>query len=397
MRVLLINQFFYPDAAATGQLATDLGRALAGCGVRVDAICAASRYAGADAADPPPINIHRVPALPFARGAAGRVFSYASFYAGALWRAWRVPRPDVVVTLTTPPLLGLLGTLLKRTRGAAHCMWEMDLYPEVAVDLGALRGNSPLTRALRSLAGLSRRRADRVIALGECMRRRLIDAGCPAEKIQVIENWADGAEIQPLPFPDGPFTVLYSGNFGRAHDVETIRGAVEGLANRAGLRFLFAGGGVHHKTLETMCRERGIANAEFRDYAPRHGLAESLGQGHVGLVSQREETLGSVVMSKTYGLMAAGRGVIFVGPRGSTTAGIVERHGCGWRIDAGDTPALTRLLEGLSSEPELAREAGRRARRAFLEHYDRSVAVARFRRALGVEAAAPAAAGSVET
>jgi colanic acid biosynthesis glycosyl transferase WcaI len=397
MRVLLINQFFYPDAAATGQLATDLGRALAEYGVHVDAICAASSYAEADAADPPPVHIHRVPALPFARGAVGRVVSYATFYAGAAWRAWRVPRPDVVVTLTTPPLLGLLGTLLKGTRGSVHCMWEMDLYPEVAVDLGVLRRNSPLTRVLRSLACFSHRRADRVIALGECMRRRLIDAGCPAEKIQVIENWADGAEVHPLPFSGGPFTALYSGNFGRAHDVETVRGAVERLANRPGMRFLFAGGGVHHKNLETMCRQRGIANVQFRDYAPRHSLAESLAQGHVGLVAQREETLGSVVMSKTYGLMAAGRGVIFIGPRASTTAGIVERHHCGWRIAAGDAPALASLLERLSTEPELVREAGHGARQAFVEHYDRPIAVARFCRALGVEAAVPAVVGSLET
>jgi len=392
MRVLLINQFFYPDAAATGQLATDLGRALADCGVEVHAISAASHYADAGAGDPPPVTMHRVPALPFARGAAGRVLSYASFYAGAAWRALRVARPDVVITLTTPPLLGLLGTLLKRTRGAMHCTWEMDLYPEVAVDLGVMRGESPFTRVLGALSAYSRSRADRVVALGECMRRRLIDAGCDPAKIAVIENWADGEEIRPLPFPDGEFTALYSGNFGLAHDAATIRGAVERLANRPGTRFLFTGGGVHHQNLHAMCRERSIANVEFRGYAPRRALSASLAEGHIGLVSQREETLGAVVMSKAYGIMAAGRGVLFIGPPASTTAAIVERHGCGWCVRPGDDAGLAALLERLSASPELAREAGRRARHAFIEHYDRPAAMARFRRLLGVETAVSAAA-----
>ncbi|MBV8477426.1 MAG: hypothetical protein JOZ36_12225 [Acidobacteria bacterium] len=135
MTILLLNQFFWPDSAATSQLLTDLARGLAERGHYVHAVSVEAGYAPADQADPPPVYIHRINALPFVRGCLGRVASYASFFIGAACQGLRVPRPDVVVTLTTPPLLSAIGTLIQRFRGSKHFIWEMDVYPDVAVDL----------------------------------------------------------------------------------------------------------------------------------------------------------------------------------------------------------------------------------------------------------------------
>ena len=124
MKILLLNQFFWPDSAATSQLLTDLARGLAQQGHTVYAIAADGGYAVTDAGDPPPVQIHRVRALPFARGRLGRVLSYLSFYVGAAARGLTLPRPDLVLTLTTPPLLSLLGTLIHTLRGSRHFIWR---------------------------------------------------------------------------------------------------------------------------------------------------------------------------------------------------------------------------------------------------------------------------------
>jgi len=98
------------------------------------------------------------------------------------------------------------------------------------------------------------------------------------------------------------------------------------------------------------------------------------------------------VMSKTYGILAAGRGVLFVGPPGSTTAAIIERHGCGWCVRPGDDAGLADLLERLSEAPELVQRTGRRARQVFSEFHDRPAAMAKFRDVLGAQTAVSAAA-----
>jgi glycosyltransferase involved in cell wall biosynthesis len=401
LRLLLINQFFWPDTAPTGRLLLDLIRAVAEKHqIQVTAICGARGYgtpyetSGDTVGDPndhtlrPPIRILRPSTIRFSRDLVGRILSYASFLAGAVVAGFRVGRPDTVITLTTPPLTSVFGRFLKLARGCRHFIWEMDLYPDIAVDLGTLKSRSLLTCVIGALADWSRRNADGIIVLGEEMKARLIARDIPEHKIHVAENWADGAEIMPLPFPEGPLVVHYSGNFGLAHDVETISGAIERYANDARFRFIFAGGGVQHERVEKRCRERGISNVVFRPYSPRAKLSESLAEGNIGLVTQLPQTCGSIVPSKTYGIMAAGRPILFIGPREATPARLSERFQCGWQVDPGDTAGLARLLERLNSERDVIVAAGSRARRAFEQNYDRPIGAARIVKILGWEQAA---------
>jgi glycosyltransferase involved in cell wall biosynthesis len=260
----------------------------------------------------------------------------------------------------------------------------MDLYPDIAVDLNVLKRRSIVTRLVGTLADISRNRADGIIALGDEMKARLIARGIPEHKILVAENWADGDEIIPRPFPEGPLVLHYSGTLGLAHELHTISEAMRQLRDDNRFRFVFAGGGARRAQLEEFCLAEGIRNAEFRSYASRSELGQSLTEGHVGLITQIPETIGAVVPSKTYGIMAAGRPVLYIGPPGATPARVLEVHRCGWRVEPGDAAGLVRLLERLDQDRGLVREAGARARRAFERYYDKPIGVARILSILGV-------------
>lgn len=388
MRLLLINQFFWPDTAPTGRFLLDLARAAEAHKIQVTAICGACDYATTDDTPRPRVRILRPSATRFSRDMIGRLLSYGSFLAGAFVAGFRVGHPDTVITLTTPPLTSVFGRILKLARGCRHFIWEMDVYPDIAADLGTLKPRSMLTCVIGALADWSRRNADGIIVLGHEMKARLIARDIPEHKIHVAENWADGGEIIPLPFPEGPLTVHYSGNFGLAHDYETISAAIKRFANDPRFQFVFAGGGSRRQQMEELCSARGFPNTRFRPYSSRAELGASLAEGHVGLVTQLPETSGSIVPSKTYGIMAAGRPILYIGPRETTPARIVERFQCGWQVNPGDTAALANLLERLSSERHLIVEAGARARMAFENYYDRPIAVARIVKILGLEPAA---------
>jgi colanic acid biosynthesis glycosyl transferase WcaI len=398
MRILLINQFFAPDPAPTGQLLADVARALIADGHSVEVLCSRSSYEAYDEVGHhglERVKVRRIGGFPFGRGRISRLSSYGCFFISALVHIAFRERSEVILTLTTPPLLSLAGTLGKHLRGSRHLIWEMDVYPDIAVGVGVFGPGGLLDRAVGGLADFSRRHADGIITLGLCMRDRLVARGIPVSKIDIAGNWADGSRISPRPFPSGvPLVLLYSGNLGRAHDVDTIAETVNLLAYPERFRFIFAGGGARRARLQASCGAR--SNTEFLPYQAHSSLADHLGRCHIGLVTQNSATCGSVVPSKTYTLMAAGRPFIFVGPLGATPARLIERFNCGWHIEPGDSSSLIALLETLHASPELIHGAGERARNAFLSHCDLPAGTARIVSILTGDAPVAEAARSAE-
>ncbi len=386
MRMLFINQFFWPDSSATSQQLTDLVVGLAARGEEIEVLCGDSGgYAAAAGSVAPRATVHRVRAMPFTRGKLGRMISYLSFYATAFVRGLTLRRPDVVVSMTTPPLISLLGTCIQLVRGSRHYIWEQDVYPDIAVDLAHIRKGGLLHRITGALADFSRRRADGIIVLGECMRDRLVRRGVAPEKVFVAEHWANSTSITPMPRPGNPneLVLLYSGNLGLAHDLETLLGTIGALRDDDRFRFLFVGTGGRRKALTQFCEANRIHSVEMRPFVDRDKLSEGLAAGDIGLVTQQESACGSVVPSKVYGILAAGRALLFIGPEAATPARIIRRHGCGWHFECGDVEGVTQLLTFLVENRHLVTDAGQRARQALLTFYDLPQSVDRIGDILG--------------
>lgn len=201
MRILLLNQFYRPDVAATGQLLADVGEALAARGHEVHVICSRRRYGGGSltpAADEvlDGVHVHRVLTTGFGRKRlAGRAADYLSFYFSAAWRAMSLGRCDVCLSLTTPPFIALIGWALRWLRGTRNVLWVMDVYPEIAVAYGVLRQRCLLCRLLRRFNRRLYRDAQAVISLGEVMTQRLAAAGVEAGRLHTVHNWTPGEGV----------------------------------------------------------------------------------------------------------------------------------------------------------------------------------------------------------
>lgn len=195
MRIILLNQFYIPDTAATGQLLADVAEGLAAQGHEVHVICSRRRYGdGLDAfaaqEEIDGVHVHRVGATGFGRGrVVGRLLDYLSFYILAARRAFLLPRMDVCIALTTPPFIAIIGLMLHRWRGTKVVVWTMDVYPEVAVAFEVIGERSLLRNLLARLSRRVYRAAAAVISLGDVMADRLTEAGAPREKIVVVHNW----------------------------------------------------------------------------------------------------------------------------------------------------------------------------------------------------------------
>jgi glycosyltransferase involved in cell wall biosynthesis len=192
-----------------------------------------------------------------------------------------------------------------------------------------------------------------------------LDAG----KLHIAENWATG---EPPPFSSPresrPIVIRYSGNLGLAHDTETIGEVMLRLRNRHDVQFVFGGGGARRPALEQFVKQQGISNVQFVSYLDDQAFRRSLSECHVGLVTLRDKCLGTVVPSKTYSFLSAGRAFLYIGPEGGTVTGIAA-EGCGWQRSPGDVDGIVALLENLLDDPGLITQAGRRARAVFEERY----------------------------
>ena len=183
MRIALLNQFFWPDAIATSQFLSDLARALAR-EHEVTAICGGAGVKVADSGPNPgaDVAIIRTRNVSFGHGSSARLASYVSYLAGTIWHGLRLSEPSAFVTLTTPPILPLIGSVLATLRRARHVIWEMDVYPDIATDIGYFTKGGFVDSVTGRLIDWSRRRSTAIIVLGAEMKARLIARGIPAAK-----------------------------------------------------------------------------------------------------------------------------------------------------------------------------------------------------------------------
>ncbi len=394
MKVLFINQFFHPDVAATAQLLTDLAEDLTGRGFAVTVLTGRASYAdGHDLGLPRDsygrVRIHRVGGVPLRRGTVGsRMVSYLIFWMSATVRCLLLPRHDVVVTLTTPPLLSCLGVLLKWVKGSRLVSWSMDVYPELGVRLGAIRAGSITTRILGTVNARSLRQSDLVVALGHHMARILLTRGLAPGTIRVLPPWEDGERVAPVPPEknpfrakhglDGKFVVLYSGNLGAAHDLTTVLDGAAQLAGEPEIVFLFTGDGPRKIWLEEAVRSRGLRNVRFLPYQPRDQLRYSLSAGDVHLVTLRDGFAGLLVPSKFVSGLAVGRPIVFVGPTVGEIPDALRAGQCGVVVEPGDWMSFAQATLDLRGDNIMRARMGQNARVLFERDYARESVTARF-------------------
>jgi glycosyltransferase involved in cell wall biosynthesis len=239
-------------------------------------------------------------------------------------------------------------------------------------------------------AKLSYAAAHRIVVLSPGMREALIAQGVPREKVSVVPTWADQDEVRPVPREENlfrrehglgeDFVVMYSGNLGTCHLYREFADAARRLQHRHDIRFLFVGGGKRSDLLRAEIGE--LPNVRFLPYQERTMLAESLSAADVHLVSLDPCYEGLLAPSKLYGIMAAGRPVLYVGGDRGDIPQVLRASECGAVVPPGRGDLLAEAIVRMAASPAERLEMGARARAGFLAQYDRRVVVPRMIRLL---------------
>lgn len=389
--IFLVNRFFYPDQSATAQMLSDLAFHLAKSH-RVVVITTSGLYDDpaanlASFGDCGGVEVQRVYRPLFGRdGLAGRAADYTLMYLVFGMTLLKLVRAnDVVVVKTDPPLLSVALRPVIAFRRATLVNWLQDLYPEVADAFGvkALKPALPLLKILRDK---SLRASRSNVVIGIRMKQWLLSLGVPENRIAVIQNWCPHDDIRPLDSSHNRlrrswrlterFVVGYSGNLGRAHEVETLLGAAEIMKKEKRLVFLFIGGGALLPYLRDEVVRRGLAHLfEFRPYQSNETLPASMTLADIFWVSLRPEMEGLIVPSKFYSYCAAGRPTIFIGDLNGEISRLINEAQCGVNVNVGDSRELAAAIVMLMQSPSRLETMGRHARSASETAFDKAAAL----------------------
>jgi colanic acid biosynthesis glycosyl transferase WcaI len=333
MKILLVNQCFYPDVVSTAQHTSDLACALSERGHEVTVIASSRGYDDPGRRFPAReswrgVRIRRVPCLATGKGKRWkRALNIASFFITCSWRMLLTEPFDVVIALTSPPLISALGALFTRIKGGRFIFWIMDLNPDEAIAAGWLREGSRTARLLESALRYSAHTADRVIVLDRFMSDRMIAKGVASEKVFTLPPWSHDNEVRydepgRADFRarhglEGKYVVMYSGNHSPCHPLDTVLAAARETAGDPSIAFCFVGGGSEHKKVRDFKARHALPNIVCLPYQPLSELSASLSAADLHLVVMGQPLAGLVHPCKIYNILALGIPVLYIGPASS--------------------------------------------------------------------------------
>ena len=379
-KLLVLSQFFYPDKLSTGKVLAELILGLDEEKFDVKVISGRRLYQDKSKIVLPKyekiknVSIHRVLKTVMPKEKAwGRLFNYIAFFlacSGKICKTRIHEKMDVILTVSNPPIIPLIGALLKNDKNKFVYLIH-DLYPDIAIKLGVVSEKNILSRVMFKVNRFVFRKADKIIVLGRDMKEYLINNYQVSEnKISVITNWSKDLDIQKNNRKDR-FKLLYTGNLGRFHDLEI---AVEvAQLFKEDMELIFVGEGAKKEYLIELVKEKDIKNVEFFTYLDDEEYKKILSDADALLLSLEKGLAGLAVPSKFYTYLAAGKPVVAITDQKSEIALTINEEKCGIVVQHDKVDFFANEIEKMIRSEEYCQSMGENAYRAFKQKYEKTV------------------------
>ena len=386
-RLLVINQYYAPDVASTGQYAADICSGLTSYGFEVHVVTGEPSYS-INSPDAPDfeilngVNVYRVP-LGNVKGREDnktRFKGYVRFLRGA-WRLarklLRLRKFDIILTFHNPPFVGLLGALLAKKYKIRFVYIPYDIHPDVLVATGWR-----IPKLFVWVWGVVNRMvfkvAEKVVVLSEGMKNTLVHGKkVPAEKIEIIPLWgkpeldatsSDNLIREELEVKDSELLLLYAGNMGILHPLDIIIEAAKRLQGKS-VKFLFIGDGAKRRYLMERVKNENIEQVSFLPFQPVGKFIQILASSDACLVTIGKGLENLALPSRIFTFMSAGKPIITIMNPEADVAKIIRENNCGWNVQTSDE--LAELILNLLKDPIELKQKGKQARKTYLNQFRR--------------------------
>ena len=380
--IIIISQHFYPSSGATAQLITDLAYGLASKGRKLKVVTSTPCLGNSR----PDSNVIR---SPFSR--SDKVSVLLKALDGIAFVGWSVMyliqhsrKNDLLLVVSNPPFIGIVALIVRFFRGVRYIFLLQDLFPRSAELTGVLPAGGPVSNLWSFLIQTICQFSCKTIVLSNAMRSRCIKAfHLKPTHVTVIHNWAVETAL-PLCKNDNPlardwkvqdlFTVQYSGNFGRLHEIITLLEAARILATEP-FHFLFVGAGAKRPQISAYVQHYNLQNVSLYPYQDRSSLPYSLAAcdlSAIGLMPGSEDT---VAPSKFYGIISSGKPVLLLARHNTDIARLIVDNECGVVLDPGDPVGVADALRHLNRNPEIVKRFSENAYQLYTKKFGKNKSI----------------------
>jgi glycosyltransferase involved in cell wall biosynthesis len=390
--VVILNQYYAPDVASTGQLLHELATELAKLGFPVKVVTTRPSYGPPETWKPVEmheerdgVQVRRLWSTRFSKdNMLGRAVNIATFFFPLTFRMlFGSKSNDVHLYTTNPPFLGSVGMFVSRVRKHRYVLLLHDAHPQLGVWMGKIKGGSLPDRVWRWLNRVTYKHATQSIVLCEAAKKLVVEQyGVDPAKVHVIPNWADEGEMRPLPKREqqfardqklvDPFVLMYSGNLGLYYDFETMLDAAEKLKGE-NFKLVLIGSGGKRGWIAEQIKSRNLTNTLLLPYQPIERLRESLNSCDASGVTIAKGIEGISYPSKLYSSLAVGKPIIAITEARSELRDLVEQNGVGWWCELGDSDGLVAIIREMMKSPAECEKRGAAAHDLFSRRYTRPI------------------------
>jgi hypothetical protein len=262
---------------------------------------------------------------------------------------------DGILFTGSPPFLIHLLVPLKPFWKGRLTYRITDFHPECLIAAQARPSRALVL--LQNLTNFWRRRIDAFEVLGEDQWRRLREVGIPDERISLVRDgspihFSKGQAAEPLPAElSDKCVLLYSGNFGVAHELETVAQGYQ-LHHQGGSARVYLWLNATGFGATALANRLSVAGIPFFRSAPvpLERLGGLLLSVDAHLITLKDAFVGFVMPSKVYACLESRRPLLFVGSQESDID-LLARSQPGlsyWRVGCGDAQAFAQALERLA-------------------------------------------------
>ena len=403
MKILMLPTYFSPEQAASNYLSDNRDEAFAAAGFYmvnyVPTPCRGissetrKKYSQKEFRKQTILNghyhINRFPLYSEGKNPIMRAIRYSLCSLIQLFKAIQTKDIDCIFLVSTPPIQGVLGGVLKKIKKVPFVYNLQDIFPDSLAGTGLAKKDGLLWKMGRVLENFTYRNADKIIVISEDFQKNIMAKGVPEEKIVVVYNWVDQNAVIDVPrernklfdkygLDRSKFYIEYSGNIGLTQNMDMLLEVMEELqTSYPDICLALVGEGAYKEQVEKIVADKQLKNVVMLPFQPYEDISHVFSLGDAGLVISKPGVGANSVPSKTWSIMSASRPVLANFDE-NELKDILAGNECGIFTKAGDKEAFKQSVITLYENRELCKEYGKNGRQFVMDNLTREVGTQKY-------------------
>ena len=398
MKILLLPAYFIPEQMASTYLLSNLHEALSDARIYRESYVSMPTRGVTDEVKKNTkrdeilydgyLKVHRFSMYKEGTNPVLRALRYVLCWCCQFYYGCTATDIDLIYLVSTPPIQGVLGGLLKKIKKVPFVYNLQDIFPDSLVGAGLARRDGVLWKIGRIIENFTYRNADKIIVISEDFKKNIMAKGVPEEKIVVVYNWVDEEAVKHVDreknilferygLDRSKFYITYSGNIGLTQNMDMLLEVAKEMETEPDIQFVLIGEGAYKNRVKEIIYERNICNVTLLPFQPYKEISYVFSLGDVGLVISKPGVGENSVPSKTWSILSASRPVLANFDENELKT-IVTENQCGIFTKAGDKMAFKQTILDLYRDKERCRQLGRNGREFIIKNLTRAVGTQKY-------------------